>query len=194
MAEIRPQPKPVKRVKKRKPLRARKPIERKTRLRAGKPRPAAEKRETAYRRRKREQFETGRMMFAKTFGCDVALTIWTLVGEIPEARDAIRLLEQCNGPIEYMHLGSKRKNGGWHKCDDEEGASGCRCHHRAPGIDGGVGGKARWYMALDVDGQALFKKRLIQRQQERWDALTDEQRANWGQLAIYWRDNAPSAA
>jgi hypothetical protein len=89
----------------------------------------------------------------------------------------------CRGPIEVAHLGDRGATGtgGWRRAPDRATAPLCRKHHRA--IDGKVGGKAPWYVALGRHGQQELRAKLVQFAGFYWDGLNDEGRAAWERRA-----------
>jgi hypothetical protein len=89
----------------------------------------------------------------------------------------------CNGPIEVAHLGDRGATGtgGWRRAPDATTAPLCRRHHRA--IDGTVGGKARWYVALFREGQQELRAKLVYFANAYWEGLTDHGRKHWDALA-----------
>lgn len=174
-------PKPVKREKKRKPLRRGKSLgpatfeearekmrERARRRRLHPPR------KTKHARREREW---GRMAYAHTWPCDVHEAF---VEEFGLLFSSLALIHPgpCSGRRQYMHL--HLEDDGGVRPPDHQGAIGCEGHHKD--IDGKVGGKGRWYVTLFADGQLRLKRRLVTRQRARWDALTPEQRAYWNEI------------
>lgn len=182
---IRPQPKPVRKEKPRRPLRARRRPRAETAARASRraakaalalPPPVAP-RGTKHARRPRER---GRMLFYSRLWCmlrDIALT-----GNV-EPR-LIGVATDCGkGPfwsgIEVAHLGDRGATGtgGWRRAPDDKTAPLCRKHHKA--IDGKEGGKAPWYVALGREGHRELRAKLIRFAGYYWDALTDDGRAHW---------------
>lgn len=133
---------------------------------------------TFHARRKRE---TGFMTFQRAFGCDVRAAFAEEFPDLWEFRVAGLVPGPCppGAHIEFMHLPLMvgRRRG-----PDKHGAPGCALgpdagHHKE--IDGRVGGKGRWYVALGYEGQQRFRERLRSRALARWDALTPEERAEW---------------
>jgi hypothetical protein len=98
---------------------------------------------------------------------DLARTGNVVPSAIPDAMN-------CTGRIEVAHLGSRA---GWRRCSDAETAPLCRQHHRD--LDGRVGGKASWYVALGRAGQAELRGRLVQFADFYWQTLTPKQRDEW---------------
>lgn len=173
-------PKPVKRTPRpRKPLRQGKPLERRTPL----PRPTKPiartwmkpgKRKTAHARRERHW---GFMAFTRSQPCDVRQSY------VKEFRFSIyRDLAPCLGAVQFMHL---PLTVGRRRGPDMHGAAGCEVHHHD--IDGDVGGKGPWYVALGYEGQQRLRERLRSRSLARWEALTPEARAEWDRMAAEWR-------
>lgn len=190
---IRPQPKPVRAPKKpRQPMRRGKPIERKrwgtSRRVDGKralklpesfqpkfPKPVSPK-GTKHRRRPRE---LGRMLFYSGLWC--MLRRLARNGNIPPANVAI--IMSYGGPIEVAHLGDRGAtgSGGWRRAPDRLTAPLSRDAHRA--IDGKVGGKAPWYVALGREGQRELRRLLVLFADNYWQMLTPEGRAEWDRKA-----------
>lgn len=133
---------------------------------------------TAHSRRPRE---FGKMFFLRTLPCRVREVWLSVVLNAGHNRDGLPEPPRCDSIIEVMHLGSKRKRGGWRRADDSETARGCRVHHR--GIDGTVGGRGPWYVALGEDGQTELRRRLVALNDAEWLALTPESRALWDEEA-----------
>jgi hypothetical protein len=157
---IRPCPKPVKRVKEPKPLRAK---------RWG---VSKSKRGTAHGRRERQW---GRMMYYKTLPCDMRTTFALVFPfEFEGSRPGV-----CFGCIEVAHLGERA---GWRRCPDRQTGPLCQRHHRD--IDGRIGGRAPWYVALGREGQRALRGRLVARADLRWSTLTGNQRADWEARAM----------
>lgn len=127
---------------------------------------------TSHRRRRREW---GRMAYAHTLGCDVWFAYAEEFGAVGAAHAGIG---PCRGRREYMHLHLEEGSGV--RAPDHQGAIGCEGHHED--IDGEVGGKGPWYVALGRDGQLRLKRRLVDRQRARWDALAPEERAHWDEV------------
>lgn len=160
-------PKPVKRPKKSPaPMRRSKPIGRKSwgvKRKAG---------GTAHGRRRREP---GFVHFCHERGCELALDA--------ELQHLLSVSHDCSfEPVEFAHLHDLRRY-----APGDVGAGLCRPVHR--GIDGKVGGKLPWYVALGYDGQHMIRMRLANRARAAWDALTDEQRAEWERKAAAWRSS-----
>lgn len=149
--------------------RATKPIARRTRIKrkAG---------GTAHSRRPREW---GFMSFARDRGCELNMD-----------RDTQRLFfieHVCEGPREFAHLGDRRR----YEVGDV-GAGLCQHAHR--GFDGKIGGKAPWYAVLARPTQSMIRMRLANRARRAWDALADEERAEWERKAEAWRASIRRAA
>lgn len=136
------------------------------------PKPEA-KRGTKHARRVREW---GRMAFARWRGCDVRSAFVEEFGFFADGG----VPTPCSDGLQYMHL-HLGKNAGRRRAPDHSGACGCVTHHQ--GIDGKIGGKAPWYVALGFDGQQRLKLRLVTRQREAWDALGPVEQARWDILA-----------
>jgi hypothetical protein len=150
-------PKPVKRVKDRKPLK-------RSRMKAS-------KRGTAHSRRPREW---GRLAYYKTLPCDMFASC---VAQFPDA--LVMFWGACLGRTEVAHLGDRA---GWRRCPDSETAPLCRHHHQD--IDGRIGGRAPWYVALGREGQRALRERLVARADLRWSTLTTNQRQDWNARAM----------
>jgi hypothetical protein len=82
----------------------------------------------------------------------------------------------CGGPVEVAHLGPRA---GWRRGKDAETAPLCRKHHRA--IDGTVGGRAPWYVALGRDGQRELREKLVRFAGYYWDGLAPYVRQRWNE-------------
>lgn len=130
---------------------------------------------TSHARRKRE---TGFMCFQREFGCDVRAAF---AEEFPELAAAGLGPGFCPSGawVEFMHL---PLTVGRRRGPDKHGAGGCALgteegHHRE--IDGRIGGKGRWYVALVYEGQQRLRERLRSRSLARWEALSPEQQAEW---------------
>ncbi len=151
-------PKPVKRTKTPKPLRAK---------RWGL---SKSKRGTAHSRRKREW---GRMAYAHTWPCDVVLSYVKEFGVLVLANPTPGL---CDGPREYMHL--HLVDDGGVRPPDHQGAIGCRKHHGD--IDGRTGRESRrWYTELDDEDRLRLRQRLVARQRARWDEVPWAEQVAW---------------
>lgn len=131
---------------------------------------------TKHARRPRE---FGRMAFYSSLWC--MLRDLARGGNIA-TRD-VEAAMACDGPIEVAHLGDRGASGtgGWRRCPDAQTAPLCRKHHR--GIDGGVGGRARWYVALGRAGQQELREKLVFFADAYWDGLTEAQREEWNARA-----------
>lgn len=183
---MNPQPKPTKRPPKpRQPLRHGKALTAKRwgvhrKLKKSVPNPQAAK--VAYPKPTREAKtkhgrrprEWGFMHFCHARGCELDLD-----------RDLQHLLgikHVCTGPLEFAHLSDKKRY-------DIGDVGACLCRDAAHrGIDGKVGGKATWYVALGKRGQNLLvRMRLSNRARAAWDALTPAQRAEWDRKAAEQR-------
>jgi hypothetical protein len=185
---IRPQPKPTRAPKERSRLRQVSP-KRAARIAAGEERPGMKrgrpmrrKGDTAYANRDRE---FGRMAFYHSLWCmlrDLAR------GGNVEPRHMMAALA-CEGPIEVAHLGERA---GYRRCSDAETAPLCRRHHR--GIDGTVGGRAKWYSELGREDQRDLRDRLIRFSAYYWDGLTPAEQAKWEQIAEARRAGARAAS
>lgn len=133
------------------------------------PKPRREEK-TKHGRRPRE---TGRMLFYKTLECDAAGALAQLLN-IPVQR-AREIVGPCDGLVEAAHLG-KRKG---YRAPDDQTAPLCTCHHRCPGIDGNIGGRATFYVALSLPDRDRCRRLLYLRAAVSWNHLTDAQRAGW---------------
>ncbi len=79
------------------------------------------------------------------------------------------LAELCSGRIEVAHL-SLGKTAGRRRAPDAQTAPICHQHHTD--IDGKIGGKGPWYVALGYEGQQKLRRWLID-----WaDAAIDDTR------------------
>lgn len=115
------------------------------------------------------------MAFYKTLSCDVPKAYadtfgedwWDIDGGIPET-------DECTGPVQVMHL---REHASQKRAPDYRTAPGCKHHHQD--IDGKVGGRGPWYVALGREGQRALRDRLVARANLRWLMLTGNQRADW---------------
>lgn len=148
-----------------------KPPKRKNRLRAKSRGVSRGPSKTAHARRTREW---GRMAFVRTLPCAVSMAYCIVAGNRPGAP----LPGPCSGHIECMHLGDRA---GWRRCPDAETAPGCRAHHRD--IDGQVGGRGKWYVALGREGQRAFRDELASMASDAWESLGVAGRAHWDELA-----------
>lgn len=155
-------PKPVKRVKVRKPLRSRRRRRpRVEQIQQAFPKPTQPD-GTKHRRRPRE---LGYMAFCRARGCELLLDLG--------GQKVLGIVHRCRGPVQFAHLSDlKRYDVG------DIGAGLCR-DEAHQGIDGKEGGKAPWYVALDWTGQHTIRMRLANRARAAWDALTPEDRATW---------------
>lgn len=127
------------------------------------------KRGTKHSRREREW---GFMAFCHARGCELCLDA--------DLRALLVVPPQCSGLLEFAHLSDKKRY--------DVGDIGACLHqsiHR--GIDGKLGGKATWYVALERSGQHLIRTRLANRARRAWDELTTDQRADWDRLAAEQR-------
>jgi hypothetical protein len=141
-------PKPAKRKKERKPLRAKRwGVKRKARG-------------TKHSRRPREW---GFMAFAHGRGCELARN--------HEAQLLAGFVHACdpNDRIEFAHLSEKKRYD-----VGDIGAGLCATIHR--GIDGKVGGKATWYVAMGKEGQRLFGVRLSVSARVAWMQMSEWER------------------
>ena len=166
---IRPVPKPTKRPPKpRQPLRRGKPLERSWMRKGAK--------KTKHARRARE---FGRMAFYSSLWC--MLRDISRAGRLPTPINEVT--QACEGPIEVAHLGDRGATGtgGWRRAPDAKTAPLCRHHHRS--IDGRVGGKAPWYVALGREGQRELRADLVLFADLYWQGLTEEGRAHWDAVA-----------
>lgn len=123
----------------------------------------------------RREREFGRMAFYSSLWC--MLRDLARGGSIPPANVSAAMA--CDGPIEVAHLGDRGATGtgGWRRAPDATTAPLCRHHHR--GIDGKVGGKAPWYVALGREGQSELRGLLVLFSSNYWDGLTPAGRAEW---------------
>lgn len=176
MKFTRPDPKPAPRPKRpRRGLQPQTYQEALERRRRGKR--AGAGRGTSHSRREREW---GRMAFAHTWPCDVAGAYDEEFRGVYPTFEALALGPQpCGGRRQYMHLHLEEGSG--KRAPDHQGAIGCEDHHKD--IDGKVGGKGRWYVALGGEGQLRLRRRLVERQCARWDELTQTGRAIWDRIA-----------
>jgi hypothetical protein len=115
--------------------------------------------------------------------------LWCMVRELastggtwPKYEDAMLAMLACSGPIEVAHLGARA---GWRRGKDSETAPLCRQHHRD--IDGRVGGRAPWYVALGRDSQRDVREKLVAMAAAYWDYLSDSGRASWDARAAAQR-------
>lgn len=99
-----------------------------------------------------------------------------------ELQRIIGIRHDCDGPVEFAHLHDRRRY-----AQGDIGAGLDRTVHR--GIDGRVGGKASWYVVLEYEGQHMVRMRLANRARAAWDALTDDQRAEYERKAQAWRES-----
>lgn len=159
---MRPTPKPVKREKA-----APSGMKRGSPLKANRWGVSRSARGTAHSRRPREW---GFMAFCHDRGCELRRDV--------DTQNLLGLVHVCKGPVQFAHLSDlKRYDVG------DKGSGLCRdAAHQ--GIDGMVGGKAPWYVALGKDGQKLIRDRLANRARRAWEAFTDEQRAAWEDIAV----------
>jgi hypothetical protein len=153
------------------PKKPRKAIQRKARIQAKRWGVSHGPSKTKHARRPRN---FGRMAFVKTLPCGLADAFFVVAGSLTDGPPP----GLCSGPIECMHLGDRA---GWRRCSDDETAPGCRTHHR--GIDGTVGGRAPWYVALGRDGQRALRAELVSRASEAWGALGEAGQKHWRELA-----------
>lgn len=153
---MRPQPKPQR------DERARKPLRRKTWMRY--------RRTTKHARRER-QF--GKMAFLATRPCDVVPAFWEVVLALPEYEG--QAPGPCRGRVEVMHL---REHAQQHRASEDRVAPGCGHQHHKD-IDGKVGGRGPWWVALGRELQAKLKDALSARATAAWMALSPEERAGW---------------
>lgn len=158
-------------IKRKTPLpRATKPIARRTRI----------KRKAGGTKHSRRPRENGYMHFCHERGCELALDV--------DTQRILQITHDCSfEPVEFAHLHDRRRY-----APGDVGAGLDRTTHR--GIDGKEGGKATWYVALDRRGQHLFRMRLANRARAAWDALSDEERAEWERKAEAWRASLRMAA
>lgn len=168
-------PKPIKREKKRKPL------ARKARLAPKRWGVSRSKRGTKHSRRERAW---GFMAYQRSQPCDV---VAAYDEEFPGVYPTFEALTigppSCSGGgVQFMHL---PLTVGRRRGPDMHGAPGCGGlppgHHEQ--IDGGLGGHARWYVALGRDGQQRLRERLRARALARWGNLTQAERDNWNTMA-----------
>jgi len=117
-----------------------------------------------------------RMAFVKTLPCGLADAFFVVAGGLVGAPQP----EACAGHVEAAHLGDRA---GFRRCSDDETAPLCRRHHRVPGIDGNVGGRAPWYVALGRDGQRALRAELVSLATEEWEALGEAGRRHWDEMA-----------
>src|SRR6185437_10603841 len=131
------------------------------------------KSKTAHSRRERNY---GRMAFVESLPCGVPDAFFVVAGiGIGDLSTG-----PCSGRVECMHLG---KRAGWRRCSDDETAPGCAKHHRLNGIDGGVGGHGKWYVALGADGQRALKDELVSQATKAWESLGEAGQRHWHELA-----------
>jgi alkylhydroperoxidase/carboxymuconolactone decarboxylase family protein YurZ len=116
---------------------------------------------TKHSRRPREW---GYMAFCHARGCELYLDVAT--------QGMLGFQHHCQGRLEFAHLSDKKRY-------DVGDVGACLCQTTHKGIDGKVGGKAPWYVALDRTGQRMIRMRLADRARRDWDALTPAQRAHW---------------
>jgi hypothetical protein len=133
------------------------------------------KRGTAHSRRPRE---FGRMMYYSTLRCDVATAMEEAFRTTIGCR-ARSTIGPCHGRVEVMHL---RDTASQHRAKDHLTAPGCVRHHHD--IDGDLGGRAPWYVALGREGQRALREQLIARADLKWSTLTGAQRADWEARAM----------
>jgi hypothetical protein len=112
------------------------------------------------------------MAYYKTLPCDVAAAYYaeqcwrySVDGSGPGP---------CEGRVEVMHLRSESSQ---HRAPDYRTAPGCKRHH--VGIDGAIGGRAPWYVALGREGQRALREALVARADLKWSTLTGRERDDW---------------
>ena len=157
------------------PIRASKPISRGEPMRRSPMKRGKSK--TSHARRARNY---GRMLFVRSLPCGVPDAFFIVAGVGLGDVSPGPCGEGIHGKIECMHLG---KRAGWRRCSDDETAPGCAKHHRLNGIDGGVGGHGKWYIALGADGQRALKDELVSQATKAWEALGEAGQRHWHELS-----------
>lgn len=130
------------------------------------------KRKAGGTKHSRRPREWGFMSFARDRGCELNMD-----------RDTQRLFfisHVCVGERQFAHLSDRRRYD-----VGDVGAGLCEGAHQ--GFDGKIGGKAPWYAALEHPTQSLVRTHLANRARRAWDALSDEERAEWERKAEAWR-------
>lgn len=177
---MNPVPKPQKRPPKpRQPLRRKRPG---VRRRVAGPRPSdalahpkpRREAKTAHGRRQRE---TGRMLFYKSMPCMLADGMAML--RTVSTSQARVWVDFCDGSTEAAHLGPRKG----YRAPDNQTAPLCRRHHREPGIDGNVGGRAKWYVALSPEDRLRLRQILWTQADLLWLALPVRVREEWNRRA-----------
>ena len=126
--------------------------------------------------------EFGRMLFYSTLRGDVVEALRSL--SLETGKTAYFIAAEKAGPgvgrvqVMHLHLGHMA---GRRRAPDHQTAPGHENHHK--GIDGDIGGKARWYVELGWDRQQAMHAKLIDRARAKWNALTDRERQGWDELA-----------
>lgn len=118
------------------------------------------------------------MLFYKSMPCMLAGGM-AMLRTVSTAQARV-WVDFCDGPTEAAHLGPRA---GFRRCPDNQTAPLCRKHHRQPGIDGNVGGRAKWYVAMNRSDQLRLRQILWTQADLLWLALPDHVRSEWNQRA-----------